>query len=160
VNDRRLVALALLVVTSGGACAARGSYTPRIAVVDARGRTFVRDGRTFSTGLAGSAEELVAGNAIAVDHARRYRRQAITGLTLAGVGVAAVATGAALGLGAAGEDRRGAGAIVAVTSIVPNLVSLFFTMAARQNLENAVNIYNDGLDGPIAPDAFDEPRGR
>jgi hypothetical protein len=162
VNARRLVAFALLVVN--GACAATGSYTPRtsprIAVVDGRGRTFARDGRTYSLGLAGSAEDLVAGNAVAVDHARRYRRQMITGLTLAGLGVATFATGATLGLGVAGEDRRPVGAIVAVTSIVPNLVSLFFTSSARQDLENAVNIYNDGLDGPIAPDAFDEPRGR
>jgi hypothetical protein len=158
----RGVALGLSVLFAHGACSITGTYEPRpsrrITQLDGGGRVYVRDGRRFELGLTGSAVELVSGNDLAVDYAHRYRRRQIAGLTCYAVGLAAALTGIALlAVPDRSDGRTVAGNVLLGTSLVPMTLSLPFIFTAHGRLQDAVNIYNDGLEGPLAPDAF-EPR--
>lgn len=105
--------------------------------------------------LGGGAEALVAGNEQAVAHARTHRRESILGFTFLGVFAGAYAAGTYLTL--EGDDHDTLGGVVFLSSLAPLLVSTVLAVSARRELENAVNIYNDSLEGPIAPKAFDFP---
>jgi hypothetical protein len=52
---------------------------------------------------------------------------------------------------------RGPGALVGALAIIPMLAAAVIVASARHDLANAVNLYNDALEGPIAPDAFEPP---
>ena len=56
-------------------------------------------------------------------------------------------------------DSNDIGPGIAVTwlGLVPLAVSLAFQGSARYDLVSAINVYNDALEGPIAPGAFDAP---
>jgi hypothetical protein len=161
-------ALALLALVANGACAVTGTYEPRssrcISQLDPAARVYVREGRRIEVGLAGSAEDLVSGNDLAIRFARRSHRQVIAGWTLYTTGVAALGTGIAL-LASSRRDADGAvaGRILVGTSLVPMIVSLPLFLAAFANRQDAVNIYNDALEGAIDAHAFDDhapPGGR
>ena len=153
----RSVGVALLVAQL--ACAGAATYqprpSPRIAVVHINGRVYVRDGQRYEIGLlGGGAEELVASNDTAVALARKHRRKQIWSMSLFGVGLGTAIAGNTLFWTAdAGDERRGLALVW--LSLIPIVASAVFFNSARHDLDNAVNIYNDALDGPIAPDAFD-----
>lgn len=153
----RSVGAALLVAQL--ACAGAASYqprpSPRIAAVHINGRVYVRDGQRYEIGfLGGGGEELVASNEMATALVHKHRRKQIWAVSLASLGLGASIAGNALFWTAdAGDERRGL-AIVWL-SLIPIVASAVFFNSARHDLDNAVNIYNDALDGPIAPNAFD-----
>ena len=152
----RAACAALLVAQFG--CAGASSYeprrSPRIAAVHINGRVYVRDGQRYEIGLlGGGGEDLVAGNDTATALIRKHRRKQIWSGSLLGLGLGTVIAGNALFYAA--DDRNGAGIAVAWIGLIPMVVSAALSNSARHDLVNAVNIYNDALEGPIAPDAFD-----
>ena len=161
----RSVSAALLVTQLG--CAGAASYqprpSPRIASVHINGRVYVREGQRYEIGLlGGGAEELVAANETATALARKHRRKQIWATSLFGLGLGTSIAGNVLFWTADAQDRR-PGVAIAWLSLIPLVASAVFFNSARHDLENAVNIYNDALEGPIAPNAFDAlppPGGR
>jgi hypothetical protein len=134
------------------------TYTPRpshrIARVDAYMPRFVREGQRYDVGqLGGGLEALVAGNGEAVAYARKYRRDRIVGFSLFAVGLATWAAGSYLLLE---DSQSGLSHGILWSSLVPYLTSVGFLVAARHDLANAVNAYNDGIDTAVAP-AFPAP---
>jgi hypothetical protein len=153
----RSVGAALLVAQL--ACAGSASYqprpSPRIASVHINGRVYVRDGQRYEIGLlGGGGEELVANNETATALVRKQRRKQIWATSFFGLGLGTSIAGNALFWTADAQDSR-RGLAIAWLGLVPLVVSAAFFNSARHDLENAVNIYNDALDGPIAPNAFD-----
>jgi hypothetical protein len=114
----------------------------------------VRDGQRYEIGvLGGGGEELVAGNEAATALMRKHRRKQIWSGSLLGLGLGTVIAGNALFYAA--DDRNRSGIAVAWIGFIPMVASIVLSTSARHDLVNAVNIYNDALEGPIAPDAFD-----
>jgi hypothetical protein len=153
----RAGALCLLALAAHAGCAVTGTYeprpSPRISKLDPTGRVYVRDGRRFELGLAGSAEDLVRGNELAVEHARRYRRRQTAALAVYGLGLASFGTGLGLLVPPRRSDGRFvAGNVLFLASSVSMIVAAVFFSSAIGNLEDAVNIYNDALEGPIVQD--------
>jgi hypothetical protein len=152
----RVLALTCVVALGHAACAMSGSYAPlpshRIARIDSNEGHFVRDGKRFELGLVGDAAALVRGNDFAVQRARSYRRNQIAALAIYGVGLGMLGAGIGLSAGARQGSRAWtAGDVLWITSLIPVLASIPFLLAARRNLLDAVNIYNDGLEGPVGP---------
>ena len=143
------------------ACAGAASYqprpSPRIASVHINGRVYVRDGQRYEIGLlGGGAEELVGGNEMATALAHKHRRKQIWAVSLTCLGLGASMAGNALFWTADEHDSgRARGLAVVGLGLIPIVASAVFFNSARHDLDNAVNIYNDALDGPIAPNAFD-----
>ena len=153
----RSVSAALLVMQL--ACAGAASYqprpSPRIATVHINGRVYVRDGQRYEIGLfGGGGEELVASNETASALMRKHRRKQIWATSLFGLGLGTSVAANALFWTADAPDR-GRGLAIAWLGLVPIVVSAVFFNSARHDLESAVNVYNDALEGPIAPNAFD-----
>ena len=159
IRAARAVSAAVLVVQL--ACAGAGRYEPRrsarIAAVHINGRVYVRDRQRHEIGLlGGGGEELVAGNETATALMRKHRRKQIWSGSLLGLGLGTVIAGNVLFYTA--DDRNlGPGLAVVWLGLIPTVVSAVFASSARHDLLNAVNVYNDALEGPIAPDAFDAP---
>jgi hypothetical protein len=155
----RSVAVALLVAQL--ACAGAASYqprpSPRIAAVHINGRVYVRDGQRYEIGmLGGGAEELVANNEMATALAHKHRRKQVWAMSFFGLGLGASIAGNALFWTADAQDtNRARGLAIVGLTLIPIVASAAFFNSARHDLDNAVNIYNDALDGPIAPNAFD-----
>jgi hypothetical protein len=152
----RSVGAALLVAQL--ACAGSASYqprsSPRIASVHINGRAYVRDGQRYEIGLfGGGGDELVANNEAATALMRKHRRKEIWATSLFGLGLGTSIAGNALFWTADPQDNRRGLALVWL-GLVPMLASAVFFNSARHDLENAVNVYNDALEGPIAPHAF------
>jgi hypothetical protein len=155
----RVVSAAVLVAQL--ACAGAGSYeprpSPRIAAVHINGRTYVREGQRYEIGLlGGNGEALVAGNEQATSLMRKHRRKQLWTWSLLGLAIGTEVAGGAM-LATSDEYHRGPGMAVTWLALVPLLTSLVIATSARHDLVNAVNIYNDALEGPIAPDAFEDP---
>ena len=72
------------------------------------------------------------------------------------MGLGTAIAGSAMSLTADANDR-GPGIALTWLGLVPMAASLVFLSSARHDLVNAVNVYNDALEGPIAPNAFDAP---
>ena len=144
---RRPVSALVVAVLALGGCAATYAPrpSPRIVSLDIGGHIYLREGRRYALGNAGDAEDLVRGNDAAVAEARAYRRYALTGLTLYGVGVATLATSFVL---LQYPSKQGLGAGLWLASLPTMLVSIPFFAGSRTKLQNAVNIYNDGLEEP------------
>jgi hypothetical protein len=145
----RAGAMALLFLFAHAGCAVTGTYEPRpsphISKLDPGGRIFARGGRHFEPGLTADAEDLVSGNELAVAYARRAHHQMVAGLVLYAAGVATLATSLVL-LGQTEDPAHNTAArVVLPLSLVPLFVSLGLVFTARGNVEDAVNIYNDGL---------------
>jgi hypothetical protein len=155
----RSVGAALIVAQLG--CAGAASYQPRpsarIASVHINGRVYVRDGQRYEIGLlGGGGEALVASNDMATALMRKHHRKEIWGVSLFSLGAATSIAGNAMFWTAdPGDSGRGRGLAIAWLGLVPIIASAVFFNSARHDVENAVNIYNDALEGPIAPDAFD-----
>jgi hypothetical protein len=142
------------------ACAGSASYqprpSPRIAPVHVSGRVYVRDGQRFEIGLlGGGGEALVAGNETATALMRKHQRKQTASWILFGLGLGTSVAGSTLALAGEGPDLLGLG--LAWLGLLPMAISLGFSLSGRHDLVNAVNIYNDALEGPIAPDAFHPP---
>src|SRR5262249_2422039 len=121
------------------------------------GRVYVRNGQRYEIGLlGGNGEALVAGNEMATTLMRKSRHKEIWGWSIFGLGVGTWITGSVLVWRADANDRT-PGFFVSWLALVPLLASAVITPSARHDLVNAVNVYNDSLEGPIAPDAFDAP---
>jgi hypothetical protein len=154
----RSVSVVLLVVQV--ACAGAATYqprpSPRIAAVHINGRVYVRDGQRYEIGLlGGGSEELVAGNETATALMRKQRPKQIWAVSLFGLGLGtSIAGNALLFTTDANDSGRGRALGVAWLGLIPLVASAVFFNSARHDVENAVNVYNDALDGPIAPDAF------
>jgi hypothetical protein len=151
------VVVALLFAQSG--CAITGTYEPkpsrRIAPLDVAGRVYVREGRRYNVGVFGSAEDLVRGNDLAVAEARASFRKSTAGWLLYGIGTSLLATG--IILDASRRTETPVETALILGSLVPLIASAPFIAGATVSRQNAVNIYNDSLEGPIDPHAFDEP---
>lgn len=151
--------LCVAILVAQLACAGASSYeprpSPRIAAVHINGRVYVRDGQRYEIGLlGGNGEALVAGNDAATTLARKHQHKAIWGWSLFGLGLATSITGNALVFSRDANDRPPGLVIVPLLGLLPLVASAVLLASARHDLVNAVNIYNDALDGPLAPDAF------
>jgi hypothetical protein len=140
------------------ACAGAASYqprpSPRIAPLHINGRVYVRDGQRFEIGLlgGGGGEALVAGNETATALMRKHQRKQTASWILFGLGLGTSIAGTTLVF--TGDDHERLGVGLAWLGLLPMAISLGFSLSARHDLVNAVNVYNDALEGPIAPDAF------
>jgi hypothetical protein len=142
------------------ACAGAASYeprpSPRIAALHINGRVYVRDGQRFEVGLlGGGGEALVAGNDTATALMRKHERKQTASWILFGLGLGTSIAGNTLFFNGDGHDRLGVG--LAWLGLVPMATSLVLLLSAQHDRVNAVNVYNDALEGPIAPDAFQAP---
>jgi len=147
----RSVCAAVLVAQFACATSYEPRPSPRIAAVDINRRVYVRDGQRYEIGLfGGNGEALVAGNDAATTLMRKHRHKAIPGVSLFGLSLATFITGHVLFW----TDDRDRGLAVLSLNLVPMFVSAVLVTSARHDLVNAVNIYNDALEGPIAPDPF------
>lgn len=155
IRAARSVTAALLVAQLACASSYEPRRSPRIAAVHVNGRVYVRDGQRYEIGVfGGGGEGLVANNDAATALMRKHQRKEIWGWSLFAVGLGTSIAGNTW-LRTADADNRRPGLAVAWLGLVPMLASLVFFTSARHDLVNAVNVYNDALDGPIAPDAFD-----
>jgi hypothetical protein len=142
------------------ACAGAASYeprpSPRIAAVHINGRVYVRDGQRYEIGLLGGrGEELVAGNDTATALMRKHRSKQIWSLSLLGLGLGTAIAGNVLLRADDANALPVRGLAVSWLGIASMAASLAFSYSAHHDLVNAVNVYNDALEGPIAPRAFD-----
>jgi hypothetical protein len=153
----RAVGVALLVAQVGCATSYEPRRSPRIAAVHVNGRVFVRDGQRYEIGiLGGNGEALVGGNEAATALMRKHRTKQIWGVSLLGLGIAAGITGQVMFQTADPHDR-GPGVLVGALALFPVLAAAVVVASSRHDLANAVNLYNDALEGAIAPDAFEPP---
>ena len=150
---RGIALLTALAAAGSSACAA--TYVPRpshYVVHDADDR-YHRDGQEVAVGLlGGGAERLVAGDARALEHARRAQHEMRLGWTLYGVGWASLLVGA-VAAGAWSHDRLKEGAAFGVMGLGAgvSLVGVWFTMKGGASLVDAINVYNDDLDARAVP---------
>jgi hypothetical protein len=158
IRATRTVIAALLVAQLG--CAGAASYqprpSPRIAAVHVNERVYVRDGQRYEIGLfGGKGEELVAGNETATALMRKHRSKQIWSWSLFGLGLGIAIAGNALLWTEDANVFPVRGLAVSWLGIASMAAALAFSGSARHDFVNAVNIYNDSLEGPIAPGAFD-----
>ena len=146
--------LALGAALVHAACAT--TYEPRpgrhISAADAGDRVFVRDGQRYPLGFfsGDGAEALVAGNDRAIEQARAYRHLRVAGLATCGTTMAALVVAGALLIPRV-NDSRGyqTASVLTVFGSVPLAITCGVLVGeSRGALLNAVNIYNDSLDGP------------
>ena len=145
------------------ACAT--TYEPRpgrhISAADAGERAFVRDGQRFTLGFfgGGGAEALVAGNDLAIRQARTYRHLRLAGLVACATTVAALTLDAAVLLPRSNDSRayQTAGIVTLAGSIPAAIACGVLVGESNGALLNAVNIYNDALDGPVGQRAVEPP---
>jgi hypothetical protein len=143
------VAATLVVAVAAAGCVTTYQPRPGPRISRVTGNvTFVREGRTYNMGLlGGGAEELVAGDARAVEYARAYHRR----MRLAGIlyitGLVAIVAGAAIESSNEGSLAKGAGAGLFAAGVVSSLpVSLYLISTGAPLLTDAVNVYNDDLE--------------
>jgi hypothetical protein len=130
------------------------TYEPRpgrhISAADAVDRTFVRDGQRFTLGFfgGGGAEALVAGNDRAIAQARTYRHLRTAGLVTCATTLAAVALSAGLLLRINDSRAYETAGVVTLSASVPAAIGCGVLVGeSRGALLNAINIYNDSVDG-------------
>jgi len=144
------------IVAIGGAPGCSTSYvpqkSPRVAVVQVGGvPSYVRDGKTYSGGIAGGElEEAVRGNPEAEQHARDYKSGMVSGLLSVLAGGVAMAGG--LGLLAADsashdpdKGRQISGGAMLATGLAAYIAGLVLVSTAQPHLLDAINVYNDGV---------------
>jgi hypothetical protein len=150
---RRAVAVITLVACTAGCSSAyipqRG---PRLSVVMENGSlAYVRDGKTYEGGVfGGDIEEAVRGQTRAEEYARQYKNGLTTGFALSVLGIGgmiggAVVTGAEAGR--SNSDVPVTGLAFLGAGLVLDLVGSIVMLAAVPHLYDAVNAYNDGVEG-------------
>jgi hypothetical protein len=153
----RLTALCgVLVVAVGTGCSS--AYIPRRSAhlsmrMDSGSLAYERDGKKFVGGLfGGDLEAAVQGVPLAEKYAAEYRTGVTGGFVLVLAGAAGVAAGASLGTieysqrgsSVPGWSTIGAGLVAYVAGLV-------WMLSSQPHLYDAVNAYNDGVDGPPEP---------
>ena len=125
------------------------SYAPRepgrVSIV---GPDLVKDGKHFSIGLLSSEPvDAVSGNPAAEEEARRHVRRKRAAGVLYLLGGGSLAGSIALRTGSGEDPARNAAALGLLFVAVPAFLvsSLIVFNSARGYLDNAVNIYNDGV---------------
>jgi hypothetical protein len=143
-------AAALLLVTTT-ACGTVYHPRPGPHIVEV-GRRFHRDGKEFEVGpLGGGAEELVAGNAPAVEFARRERSLARRGLLVYGLGLAGIFLSPFAA--AAMPEKAKPATFFGVLGLGLGIgaVGAYWHLESYAALRDAINVYNDGIDAELAP---------
>jgi hypothetical protein len=147
-----VAAITLIASTAGCSSAYIPQRGPRVSVVIDNGSlAYVRDGKTYEGGVfGGDIEEAVKGQPRAEEYARQYKNGLTAGFALSVLGLGgiiggAVVTGAEAGRGSSDVPVTGLAFLGA--GLVLDLVGAFVTMAAVPHLYDAVNAYNDGIEG-------------
>ena len=150
-----LVVLLALVFTQGCSSSYQPARSPRIATVIEGGYpTFVKDGEhigspVFGTGLV----DATSSNPRAQHHAR-------VGRNLIAGGFASYLVGLGTGIGGlvllaqddahSSTSKSNAGTALAITGLVGLVAGSVMMLSGQPHIYDAVNIYNDGLDAPLA----------
>jgi hypothetical protein len=147
-----------LLVGSGCASSYQPARNPRVTASGGEtGPNFFKDGKEYSGGFfGGGLVDAVHGNERAEQEAITARNLTVAGFTLQVVGLSGVVTGVVL------ETRdddaaRTAGIWFGLGGAVTVLVGTLLVRSGSPHMYNAVNIYNDGVEGhPLPPKPLDE----
>jgi hypothetical protein len=122
---------------------------------------FVRDGKTYESGLfGGGLLEGVRGNPEAEAHARAYRNLNLGGfMAVLGGGLSAASGAVLVGSSANGSEpadrtNRAVGEVMLVSGLAAYVAGLILIVNAPPHVFDAANVYNDGL----PPESFQAPR--
>lgn len=159
--------VALFLFLEGCSSSYQPARSPRIATLMEGGTyTLVRDGKRYPVGMfGGGLEDAVEGNAEAEEHAHAFRNLLIAGTATTVLGLGSEIGGLVItadNSGFGGDSGRGAaGAALVFSGAVAVVVGLVLTASAQPHLWDAVNAYNDGVEGswrvpppPVPPPTF------
>jgi len=149
--------MGLALALAGCSSSYQPARSPRVATVMEGGSfTLVRDGKRYPVGIfGGGIEDAVEGNAEAEEHARAYRNLTVAGLSTSVLGLGMEIGGLVLtanNSGFGGDSANGpAGAALVFSGLAAVVVGSVLMASAQPHLWDAVNTYNDGIDGPWRP---------
>jgi hypothetical protein len=144
---------AVLVVAFGTGCSS--AYIPRRSArlsmrMDSGSLVYERDGKKFVGGLfGGDLDEAVQGVPLAEKYAADYKTGVTGGFVLVLAGAAGVVAGTSLD--ASEYSQRGSsvpGWSTIGAGLVAYLAGLAWMLSSQPHLYDAVNAYNDAVDGP------------
>jgi hypothetical protein len=156
--SRRRTTLAAAVLACVSSTGCTSAYMPRpnshvTMVMDGGRIAFVRDGKKYEGGLlGGDIEEAVQGNAKAAEYASAYKTGMTTGFATTLLGLGGMLGGVALAGTEASEAPHSPsaptpGLLVLAAGAVLYGIGLVVVLNAAPHLYDAVNVYNDGVDG-------------
>lgn len=157
------ICLVVAAATATATLACSSHYTPktsrRIAIVQESGDVaLAKDGVVTSVGpFGGGLVDAVEGNPEAEEHASTFRSSSITGFILNIVGSVATGAGVAMiivnetGDGAPDDGLRAAGIGTMIGGLALSLTGSIFLATAQPHFFDAINVYNDGVDGGYPP---------
>lgn len=143
------VLLIALPVMGGCSSSYQPAQSPRIATVMETGTpTLVRDGKSYGGfGFGGGVVDAVQGNPRAEAEARKGRNLVIGGFVLDLAGLGAETAGLVV---LSNHDRTAQSTSLGLVlgGLVGVLAGTVLILNGEPHLYDAVNIYNDGVDGP------------
>jgi hypothetical protein len=156
------VVCALLIATTSAGCSS--TYIPRPSArlsmrMDSGSLVWERDGKKFESGLfGGEIEQAVRGVPLAEKYANDYKTGVTGGFVTVLAGAAAVVAGSSL---ATDEYAQRATTVPGWSTmgvgVIAYFVGLAWLLSAAPHLYDAVNAYNDGIEGGVGPVATPSP---